>query len=242
MSLDLPRLADLTRVVRSLPKHAAKRKAVDIVRRMEITQSCIADLSLAEQNLQTLGLVHSVTELDGLHKTTIEHALLANACVLYARATATAGKMGSRGSVSIRDRLSDDEKTDHSHLVTLRNKALAHVHSNETLDESVWHQSRAFAVEEGPAWLPAAAVRRIQSEPKTFERLKRMIPKAIEIQREIYDRQIGNLINVLHEIGVPASAFEENLLDPTILFGSVEEARVALAGPRKGSRVGVISH
>jgi hypothetical protein len=239
---DLPRVADLKQVVRSLPKHAAKQKAVDIVRRMEVTQSCIADLSLAEQNLQTLGLVQSIEALDGLHKTTLEHALLANACVLYARATATAGKLGSRGSVSIKERLSDTEKVEHGHLVTLRNKALAHVHSNEAVDESVWHQSRAFAVEEGLAWLPAAAVRRIQSEPKTHERLQRLIPRAIEIQREIYDRQIGKLIDTLHEIGVPNSAFEDNLMNPTILFGSIEEASAALAGPRKGSRVGVIKH
>ncbi len=238
----LPRVADLKQVVQSLPKSPVRKKAADIVRRMEITQSCIADLSLAEQNLQTLSLVHSAAGLDGLHKTTLENALLANACVLYARSTATAGKMGSRGSVSIRDRLSEEEKADHGHLVTLRNRALAHVHSNEAVDESVWHQSRAFVVEEGEAWLPAAAVRRIQSEPKTFDRLQRMVPKAIEIQREIYNRQIGKLIDVLHEIGVPNSAFEDNLLDPTLLFGSIDEAKAALAGPRRGSRVGVIKH
>lgn len=85
-------------------------------------------------------------------------------------------------------------------------------------------------------------MRRIQSEPKTFERLHRLIPRALSIQREIYDRHIANLIDALHEMEVDHAAFEENLLDPTILFGSVEEAIAALSGPRKGSRIGVIKH
>lgn len=72
MTVHLPKVADLTAVVRSLPKHAAKKKAVDLVRRMEITQSCISDLSLAEQNCETLGLIHQENGITPLHKTTIE--------------------------------------------------------------------------------------------------------------------------------------------------------------------------
>lgn len=53
---------------------------------------------------------------------------MVNAVALYARATSTHSDGGERGSISIENRLSRTDLTDHRILIVLRNRAIAHVH------------------------------------------------------------------------------------------------------------------
>ena len=240
---DLPKFADLEAMAAALGPIPQRAKLDNILKRLKRTQSCIADLSLAQHSCEALSQLGSIhTAMPPVHRTAVEHALTANAIVLYARATSTNSNKGERGSVSINDRLSKEDKPDHEMILDLRDKVIAHVHPGEEVADSIWHHEKVFAVEDGQGWIPAAGTRRVQTEPATAKRLRKMIPLAQAILRVTYDRQIAALVDVLHQIGVEQSLFESHPLDPTTIFGSVEEARRSFQNRHRGQSSGVITN
>jgi hypothetical protein len=158
-----------------------------------------------------------------------------HAVLLYARATATSGQKGERGSVAIAAKLTADHLPDHEALLKVRNRASAHVYPHEvTVDDVVWHRDVALLVEVGLAWQPVMASQSTQVHFPTIERLRRLIPIAHSILSAAFHDAVGKLTVVLQDHPAPIEAFEANLVDPISIFGSEEAVQQALAGRETG--------
>ena len=237
----LPNTADLASLIASLDDHPDFQKLKHLAISAQRAQSCVADLSLAETSMEALAQASQVDAMrvTPFHLITIQHALVANAVVLYARATSTHSDGGERGSVSIGDRLAADQFVDHSILLDLRNKVIAHVHSEEAIDQNVWHRERMILREVEGAWLPGCVTRRMQVDEGIVGRLRRMIPVARDLVRETFYKRIYNVAAMLNEIGVEYDEFAKHPFDSVAFFGSHEAALHALTPGPGGSAMGM---
>lgn len=243
--MTLPRVASLEAIAQAIADPNNRTRLTDMIRRMKVAQSCVADLTLASHTIEALvELMRTGWQLSPVHSVAAEHAMIANAVLLYARATSTHGSVGERGSISIEDRLSSEDRADHRRLLALRNRALAHVYSEELFGENVWHQESAIALDNGYSWVPLVASVRVQVEPETIATLAGLLPKAIALVRDTYQKSNERVVNEMHRIGVTQQEFEAQLIDPISLFGSEEEATLALSreSQMRGQSAGVIRH
>lgn len=238
----LPEVVDLASLISKLAGHPQHVKLAKMALASQRAQSCVADLSLAHNSLEALA---QVDQLDRLvvtpwHLSTIQHALIANAAVLYVRATSTHSGGGERGSINITDRLSPDDLADHELLVALRNRVIAHVHSDEAIADNVWHAERMIMREEGAQWLPGCFTRRIQADAATVARLRRMVPIARHLVRATFLKRIDKLTQALNDFGLEADTFADHLFDAVGFFGSEDEASRALSPRPGGSAFGIV--
>jgi hypothetical protein len=154
--------------------------------------------------------------------------------LLYARATATGGKMGERGSVDIRPKLSADQRADHQIVLNVRNRALAHVYVREPFDGHLWHDDMLFVVETPHGWKPAAASKRLQFHRDVFDRLKRQLPIALEILTAKFHKQMDAVTDFFSAEPVPLEIFEASTFDPVAVFGNRAAVAEVLAGMASG--------
>jgi hypothetical protein len=235
---DLPRMADLMAIAKALDERAPGSRLSAGVHNARRVQSCIADLSLAATTLEALGQLQERRGwAPAVHQVAAEHALLANAIFLYARATATGSKSGERGHTSVRERLSSEDQQNHDRIVDIRNIALAHVRPNELIGDELWHIETVFAVETGThGWVPAAMTRRVQANPSLAAVLRSLLPKAEALLKETYHRRLNYVAQQMNDAADTMPLFEEHLLDPVHFFGSLDEARRALSRAGPGAR------
>jgi len=241
---ELPRMVDLSAVANELERADPKNKLIAAVRNAGRAQSCIADVSLAQTTLEALAQLSGKADwAPVIHRVAAEHALLANAVFLYARATDTGGRAGERGPTSIRNRLPADERVTHDWIVHIRNAALAHVRPNEPLSDELWHREIVFAVElQNGAWQPAAMTRRVQVNARLIVELRTLLQTAELLLKETYYRRIDYVASALERMTGAADLFPKHLLDPIEVFGSATEAARAIGSPRPGERLaGVIN-
>lgn len=199
-------------------------------------QSCLGDLRQASDCADVLrDMLKRPFEQDTPAPLTIERSLLANAIMLYARATSTNGHKGERGSVQLSEKkLTSGEWEDHNAILDVRNQAMAHVYGSRKLSKHVWHRSVFFAVEAGDGrWRPASASNQTSFHADTFTKLDRMLPVAIrEVKTKFHERMeaVANVVNA----DVKAAGLLKHVFDPIPVFGSEEAVRVVLAGESQG--------
>jgi hypothetical protein len=206
------------------------------VRSALVAQSCVADIRQAVDCCAALrSVLGSPRKIGTIERLTIESSLLANAVMLYARATATAAKDGERGAIKITPKMTTEQRADHDILVTIRNRALAHVYTAEPIDGELWHQAVLFAVEtEGTGWRPAAGSRRVQNNLSTLERLERQLPVAHAMLTAKSRKRIDAITGMLNDDPLPLATFERFQFDPVERFGSAEAVQTILRGQAVG--------
>jgi hypothetical protein len=236
-------MIDLLAVAAVLEQRDPQSRLAAALRNAGRVQSCVADVRLARSTLEALSQLRKLGEwAPSIPKLAAEHAMVANAVFLYARAAATGAKAGERGHTSIRQRFEPELKSKHDRVVAIRNSALAHVRPNEAITDELWHTEIIFAVEQpNGAWLPAAMTRRVQSNPRLEAELSELLAAAEPLLREMYIKRIDYAAK---ELSTAAHSLPLNLpvlLDPVAVFGSEAEALQALTGHRPGGRTsGVI--
>ncbi len=233
--LKFPRFADLNGLATELESDPNYKGVVAIIRKAAVAQACVGDLSQAQSCCEALDdLLASPRKQGTMTRSTTEAALLQSAVILYARATATAGKMGERGSVQVTKKLTPEQLADHQFLVRVRNRAIAHVYGDEPIEGEIWHRHEMFLVEVDRVWQPAGATKRFQFHKKTFDRLKRQIPVAHGLVTNAFHRHLNKLVAAMNANPIPLEAFERHLFNPVERFDGVQGAKSVLAGKATG--------
>jgi hypothetical protein len=240
--MDSPRFTDVRGIERDLAGDPAYAKLGKAIRLSTLAQSCKSDVAQAASCCSTLReLLLSPRKRGTLERSTTENALLFTAVSLYGRATATVGKDQERGSINITAKLSADQLLDHTALVTLRNRGLAHVYDREIVSDEVWHTDSLFLVERPDGgWLPSAVSSRLQFDLRTLERLERQLPVAAAILLQRFHDGLALLQEVMRTEPVPLAVFEGNVFDPVPVFGSLAGVNAALNGIEKGHATGLL--
>lgn len=199
-------------------------------------QSCLGDLRQASDCADVLrDMLKRPYEHDTPALLTIERSLLANAIMLYARATSINGHKGERGSIQLSEKkLTLSEWADHNAILDVRNQAMAHVYGSRKLSDHGWHRSIFFAVDAGEGrWQPASASNQTSFHANTFAKLDRILPVAIrEVKAKFHERMeaVTKVVNA----DVKAAALLKHVFDPVVVFGTEEAVRVVLAGESQG--------
>ncbi|MET3712637.1 hypothetical protein ABIC65_003355 [Sphingomonas trueperi] len=199
-------------------------------------QSCLGDLRQASDCVDVLrDMLKRPTEQDTPVLLTVERSLMANAIMLYARATSTNGDKGERGSIQLSEKkLTPEDWADHSAILDVRNQAVAHVYGSRKLSNHDWHRSIFFAVYSGEGrWKPASASNQTSFHADTFAKLERMLPIALrELKAKFHERMdaVAKVVNV----DVKAAALLKHVFDPVAVFGIEEAVRILLADAGQG--------
>jgi hypothetical protein len=238
--MTLPRFTDLRGIVRDIQDDPAYPGLANTIRRASTAQSCVSDLRQAETCCEALeALLLSPRKKGTMTRSTTENALLMTGVLLYARATSTSGSMGERGSTDISSKLDAAQLIEHEALLEVRNRALAHVYSRTMIADGVWHDDTFFLVETDQGWKPAAGTKRFLFHRPTFDRLRRQLPIAGRLVKEVYHKRLNRLTDLLSENPVEWAIFEKNLFDPIQFFGSEQGVLNALAGMSDGEASGL---
>lgn len=236
----LPRFTDLRGMAKDVEGESEYERFGIFVQKAAFVQSCLTDIVQAKSCCDALeNLRKSKRKTGTIEKTSTENALLSSGVMLYARATSTGGSVGERGSSQIKKSLNEDQRLDHEALIEIRNRAFAHVYTDQSISNEVWHEDKIFLVETNAGWKPASFKRTSQFHKLTFERLKRQLPIADSILITRFHSHINQLTKILTESPLPLSVFENNLFDPVKLFGSKEQVRKALDGMPVGRATGI---
>lgn len=232
----VPRFTDLRAMAGELEVDPRYEKMGHAIKMVLVAQSCVADLSQSSDCCKALrALLLSPRKKGTIERAAVESSLLANAIMLYARATSTVAKKGERGAIQIDAKLTLAQKIDHNILVDIRNRALAHVYAAEPIAGELWHDQIMFAVEvDGLGWRPAGGSRRVQFDNTTLERLERQLPIARDLVRARSQKRIEAVTRMLNEQPVPVSLFETHLFDAIERFGSPAAVQNILEGMISG--------
>lgn len=237
----LPHFVDLERLANELSGDDRYRRLTAVVRKAALAQSCKADIEQAKSVVQALKLLLASPRKRGtLERAATENALLFQAVILYVRATATSGQLGERGSISIREMLTEEQRDDHQALIDLRNRAVAHVYSGEAVAGDVWHRQALYLVETEKGWVTSAAVVRLQLASETMERLKSLLPVAQSLLLARFHRHTNAITALMNEHGVSVVAFDRCPFDAIAFFGSEAEVEKSLATMEAGYGAGLI--
>ena len=232
---EFPRFTDLRAMVEEVGDQPGYARLRTAVRQAATAQSCVSDLAEAETCLNALDeLRDQIGSEARMTRTATEAALLRTAVTLYERATAAGAKRDERGSIQIRERLTDAQRRDHDAIVRLRQRSLAHVYVGEVLDGDIWHQDHLFLIDQGGPWKASHASKRIQWHACTFQRLKRQIPIAIALVQESFHAKLGKMHQILEAHPLPLSLFEKHVFDPVERFGSERKVQAILDGQKYG--------
>jgi hypothetical protein len=238
----IPRFTDLRGIARDLADDQKYRRLATSIQKAALAQSCLGDIRQSETCCDALdAILRSLRRAGTVERSATENALLATAVLLYARATSTSGSRGERGPIDISSKLDATQRTDHAALLKVRNRALAHVYTQEAVAEDIWHDDLLFLVETNHGWKPAAATHRIQYHKATLERLRRQLPIAGRLITEIFHKRINQVSELMTEHPVEWEIFKRNLFNPVDFFGSERAVIDALAGMPFGSAIGLAS-
>ncbi len=204
-------------------------------------QSCHGDLNEAEEMIEALGAFLANEEaFDHRFLMAIKNALLANAVMLYARATATIGTGGERGAITISQKhLTEEQHLDHLKIIDVRNRANAHVYRDELVADELWVKTTVFGVinlDESSIAVGALSNRISYHEP-TYHRLARLIPVVKVVIKEKCEDKFAKIMAKLDGSGIPHSIFHQCNFDPVERFGE-DGVEIAIAGLDTGTASG----
>jgi hypothetical protein len=230
MVIDAARLAE---AVADDPRH--HRLATTISKAIRL-QSCLVDLRQAKDACEAVAwLLASPRGSGSTRKLITESSLLSTAVQLYVRAVGLAGKRGERGSVAIRNALVGTDLDDHDALLALRNRALAHVHTHERLNDRVWHAGMILFVEtDNSGHRLLATGRSVQFDGASLARAKRAIPVAATLLDGRLSKALEKVRTLVETNPVEPRIFEALAVDPATLMGSEAVAAAILRGVREG--------
>lgn len=237
---ELPAMVDLRSLMEALSVDDRYRPILGPLRKAARAQSCMSDLAQAESCCDALrDYLASPRRRGTVERTTIEHSLLATAVALYTRATSTNGAKGERGSVSVASDFEPDRLADHLAVISVRNRALAHVYPNEAVADQTWHDDAMFMVETEHGWQPAAVTRRLQFDTDTFERLGRLIPIVRAKITVTFRKRMKEMTALFNADPVSLELFAQHPFDALRYFGNRAAVENALAGMKKGWAIGL---
>jgi hypothetical protein len=171
--IDLEAFAESDQVKQKIPRLR------DIIRKASNTQSCYVDLHEAQELIELLKRRPTVNEKVQIkERDLISSSLMTSAVILYARATSTSGSKGERGSIDIRSELDSERLFDHNLIVSVRNKAIAHVYTKQDLQNVEWHRQRIFLVQNDIGIRPAVSAKRVHMDAAVALAVDRQIPIA----------------------------------------------------------------
>lgn len=226
-------LAYVETIQNSSPHRTLKHKVHTAWR----ARSCVNDLLQAQSCCTVLKDRRSagrcaITAEDNI----IDKALLNTAVQLYVRATSTSGRATERGSIQISDKLTDEQRIDHSALIDLRNQSLSHVDITHSADGRTWHEVSVFAAHDGEKLHLATTVNETSFHGDTFDRLIRMLPVATEIVNYQANQKIEK---VSEHITSPTFPFRELFGYPLDLSKFKNEAifNAVMNGPKGGTNM-----
>lgn len=225
-----PRVIALLPFAEWLSKQTETRRLAATLRKSDVAQSCWADLQQAADCIGALReLTADLERKQTIQSAAIENALLLNAVMLYARATCPTGQYGERGPIDVRAGLNDEQKADHKVLLDLRNQVIAHVYPRRRFAESIWHRHFLFAKETSAGWKPLGAVFRRQFDRATLDRVERAVNAARPIVREKFVGHCDRAAREFAEQRIPRHIVDKFMVDPLVIFGDAEAARMALS-------------
>lgn len=233
MTGHFPAFTDLTAVAEELASRG-KVGLRSMLTQAWRAQSCLGDLRQSNDCVEVLREMVDRKD-DSPTLLTVERSLLANAVMLYARATLTNGPKGERGPIQLSEKkLTADEWKDHQAILDVRNQAMAQVYRARKLSEHEWHRSVFFAVDAGGGrWKPACASNQTTFHADTFAKLKRMLPVALrELKLKFHERMEAVTKAVNSE--VKASTLRKSVFDPVAAFGSRGAVQALLDGEASG--------
>jgi len=235
MTMTFPAFTDLAAVAEELASRGnVKLRA--ILTQAWRAQSCLGDLRQANDCAGVLrDMLKRPNEQDTPALLTVERSLLANAIMLYARATSTNGDKGERGSIQLSEKkLTPEEWADHNAILDVRNQAMAHVYRSRKLSDHDWHRAVFFAVDAGGGqWKPASASNQTSFHAETFARLEKILPVALrEVKAKFHERM--EAVTKMVNSDVKASGLRKHVFDPVAVFGTEEAVRALLAGEGQG--------
>ncbi|MEV5032082.1 hypothetical protein MRBLMC3_001276 [Sphingobium sp. LMC3-1-1.1] len=232
---EIPPLADLKLVAASLDGDARFEKLNAMIRSASVAQSCHSDLAEAAHTIEALEeLLKSPRKKGSTVRSTTECALQFNAISLYTRATATAAKHGERGAIQVRGKLSPLAQIDHDIVVGARNRAIAHVYSEEAIGERIWHRDHLLVQKFDDGWVPLGYTNRVQVDRNMINRLTTLVPVAREIVNAAFQKRVKAIMNLMNDNVVPEAVFQAARVDPLLFYGSREEAMRAAHGRHLG--------
>jgi len=234
----LPRTLDLSNVREHLVKAGSLRRFASTIGTALNTQSCLLDLRQSEANLEALreitinNFLGNQVAPSEQSREVVETALLEGAASLYVRATHSGSKNSSRGSIQVKDYLSESEKKDHETIVAVRNEAVAHVYQNKVVANINRHRGAVLLVEHEGGWRPGVAASRVTFDRHLLGCLTRQLPVATRIISSKFDELLRQLAELAgreeshpdFQTAIKGSEF--SLLD---FFGSEEKALKAAA-------------
>ena len=231
----LPAFIDLRALADDLAGKSEYRRLRSALDGAGKAQSCAADLALAQTHCDALTqMLPSPRRRGTLTRQATEGALLQLAVILYERATQAASSRGERGSIKIRDHLTPEQRRDHDALVRIRQRALAHVYPNEVVNEQVWQYDVMLAVEQGLAWQPVAATKRVQFNLATFQRLERLLPDVYAMMIARFHKHLAKAMQIMNDSPLPQALFDKHRIDPVTVLGSRENVTAAIEGRVSG--------
>lgn len=228
-----PDFTDLRQIALALEGNAELEELRRTIESAWRAQSCNADLRQAADACDALSaLRRSPRQRNSLARATTENALLATGVMLYARATATSGQRGERGSIQLDEKsLTAEQRADHTVLLEIRNRALAHVYRESPIAENFWHEDLVFAVDLAErGWKPAVGSNRISFHVPTFERLLRQISVADVLLMRAFHKRMDAMTRLINEASAPLNLFLRFRFDPVQRFGGVQAVEQILAG------------
>jgi hypothetical protein len=120
-------------------------------------------------------------------------------------------------------------------ILDVRNQALAHVYTSQTVGGYQWHREMVFAVERPSGmWEAASASNQTSYHKGTVESLERMLPVAKGIVKEKFQRRLKAVTERINAASVPRELLIECQFDPVQTFGSEEAVRQVLGGKQGG--------
>jgi hypothetical protein len=222
------RFADLRGIANSLAKDNRYRRLNSIIKSAGIAQSCLADLRQATDYCTLLTTMHA----DGVPRTesygTLQNALMLQAVILYARATMTSGSSGERGAIKIETKLEPQSLVDHKLLISIRNRAVAHVYAGEQLAGQIWHKEGLLLIHHDRKFTPTATTTRVGFHGPTLACLERQIPVAISFVRQRFDHHMDQAMTIFETNGLLKDTFDKNLVNPHQYYSSDEAIQDAL--------------
>lgn len=233
--MTFPAFTNLTAVAEEIASHG-NEKLRAVVTQAWRAQSCLGDLKQANDCMDVLrDMLKRPTEQDTPALLTVERSLMANAIMLYARATSTNGDKGERGSIQLSEKkLTSEEWLDHNAILDVRNQAMAHVYPSRKLSDHDWHRSIFFAVDSGQGrWKPASATNQTSFHADTFSKLERILPVALRELKAKFHLRMDAVSKVVNA-DVKAATLLKHVFDPVAAFGTEDAVRVVLAGAGQG--------
>lgn len=165
-----------------------------MAKRASRVQSCVVDLSIARDCAEEAKKLRD-PKIDfkfGPRQIYL-HSLTNNAIILYARATSTAAKRGERGSINIRNKLSEDYLQIHDSIVDLRNRMTAHAHDNESVVDHVWHRQFLLLATNGQSNKTVTARTTTADHEATIGMLNQICPVSQRIMEDKLQQELAKI-------------------------------------------------